>query len=86
MAFKVESFVQTPCSSTGCFLMPSHVPASPQPPAGSVDSTPLPPGGTVLDAAVRSASADEVVVLLFVDQVITKATMAGPGVDNPVTS
>ena len=37
--------------------MPSHVPASPQPPAGSVDSTPLPPGGTVLDAAALATLA-----------------------------
>jgi Mce-associated membrane protein len=37
--------------------------------------------GTVLDAAVRSASADEVVVLLFVDQVITNATTPQPRLD-----
>jgi Mce-associated membrane protein len=42
--------------------------------------------GTVLDAAVRSASTDEVVVLVFVDQEITNAVSPQPRVDrNRVT-
>ncbi len=35
----------------------------------------------MLDAAVRSASTDEVVVLLFVDQTITNATVPAPRLD-----
>ena len=34
----------------------------------------------------RWFSAEDALAYGFVDQVITKATMAGPGVDNPVTS
>ena len=37
--------------------------------------------GTVLDAGVRSASTDEVVVLLFVDQLITNSASPQPKID-----
>lgn len=37
--------------------------------------------GTVVDAAVRSATADQAVVLLFVDQAITNAASPEPRVD-----
>jgi Mce-associated membrane protein len=37
--------------------------------------------GTVLDAGIRSASTDEVVVLVFVDQLITNAVSPQPKID-----
>ena len=58
MAFKEESFAQTPRSSTGCFLMTSHaVPTFHQPLAGPGHSTPQPPADTMLDAAALAALA-----------------------------
>jgi HPt (histidine-containing phosphotransfer) domain-containing protein len=57
MAFKEESFAQTPRSSTGCHSMTSHFPTSPGALSGPAGSKPLPSGETVLDAAALAALA-----------------------------
>ena len=57
MAFKDESFRQTPRKSTGCQSMTSTFSTHPGTLADAVDSVPLPTDQTVLDAAALAALA-----------------------------
>lgn len=57
MAFKEESFAQTPRSSPGCLLMTSHFSTSPGPLAGTVAGAPVPTDETVLDAGALATLA-----------------------------